>query len=246
MQGMYPKWNIHIEDNEADEDHEIIIDLEYFSPNQPIWLHSNRVIFTEKSKIANYIVLGCTVTGNIEIDGVNYNVKGTGHHEHSWSTSMLKSLIKGWDWCHIILENGWNIFYSNYYLSSQLLSSMTYKINPFDTIIITTDQGNKITELEDIEITIEESEKVSLLLKRPTKIGINAKPGFSQFLLNQVNMVLDLDIEFNNNLEKKYGRLDPVVMNIGRSTVTGTLSWSDKGYHEVDLNGIGSMWTMRH
>ena len=247
VDGMYPKWKIHIDNDEIDENHNILIDLDFFSPNRAIWVCNSKIFNVDKSKIASYMFTGCTVTGTVKIDGKEYDVKGIGHHEHSWSTIMLKPIIKGWDWCHITLDNGWNIYYNNYYPTSQIISSLTYKINPLNNIIITTDKGKTLTLLGDVEITIEESEKVSLLLNRPTQIKINAKPGIAQPLLTTYNIILNLNLKFDDTIEKKFGVLDPVFMNIGRSTADGKITWTDDdGYHEVNLNGIGSTWTMRH
>ena len=39
---------------------------------------------------------------------------------------LLKPIIKGWDWCHMTLDNGWNIYYSNYYLTSQINTSKNH------------------------------------------------------------------------------------------------------------------------
>jgi len=247
VQGMHPTWHVHIEDNDLDEKHDIAMDLEFFAPNLAIWTYHNRLFNEGKSKIAGYILTGCTVTGTVNIDGKEHTVEGIGRHEHAWSTSLLKPLIKGWDWCHITLENGWNIYYSNYYLTSQTISSRTYKINPLSTLIITTDKGKTLTLLEDIEITIEDSERISTLLKRPTEISLNAKPGVFQPLLKTYDIVLDLNIKFEQSFEKEFGVLDSVGMNIGRSTVSGKITWSDEdGDHDINLKGIGSMWTMRH
>jgi hypothetical protein len=248
VQGMYPEWKVHIVDNGADETHDIVMDLDFIASSQAIWTYHSRLLNEGKSNIASYMFTGCEVAGTITIDGEDYRVKGIGRHEHSWSTSLLKPLIKGWDWCHITLENGWNIYYSNYYLTSQILSSRTHKINPLSTVLITTDKGNTLTLLENIDITIADSEKVSLLLKRPTDINIYAEPGLTQPLLGTYDIVLDLNIKFEKSIGKEFlGLLDIVDMNIGRSTVTGRITWSDEeGDHDIDLNGIGSMWTMRH
>ena len=193
---------------------------------------------------------GCSVGGTVTINGNVHNVDGVGRYEHTWSTSLLKPLIKGWDWCHMTLDNGWNIYYSNYYLTSQIFSSDTPKINPFGTIIITTDDGKTITALEDVEIIIEDSEKINLLLKRPVEITIKAKPGAARKLLATYHINLELNIKFDNCLDNKFGKLgaiDPVWMDVGRSTITGRVTWDDEdGDHDISLNGIGSMWTMRH
>jgi len=137
--------------------------------------------------------------------------------------------------------------YHNRLFNRQTIASRTYIINPLSTLIITTDKGKTLTLLEDIEITIADSERISLLLKRPTEISLNAKPGLSQPLLKTYDIVLDLNIKFEKPFEKKLGLLNPVGMNIGRSTVSGKITWSDEdGDHDINLKGIGSMWTMRH
>jgi len=247
VQGMHPEWIIHIEDDQIDQNHEIVMDLKFFAPELAIWTYHNRFIAEGKSNIASYMFTGCKVTGKIIINGNEHTVKGIGQHEHSWSTSLIKSLISGWDWSHITLENGWNIYYSNYYLTSQIKSSTNYRINPLGTMLITTDKGRTITLLKDIEIKIEDSEKVSLLVKTPTEMSINAKPGVTQPLLKTYDIVLDLNIEFKDSISEKFGLIDIVGMNIGRSTVSGKITWTDDdGDHDISLTGISSMWTMRH
>lgn len=247
VQGMYPTWKIHIEDKDIDKNHDIKMDLEFFAPNLAIWTYNSRPINEGKSKIASYMFTGCSVTGDINIDGAEYDVKGIGHHEHLWSTGLINSFIHGWDWTHITLDNGWNMYYNNYYLTSQLLSSSTHKINPLCSLIITTDKGNTLTLLEDVEITFSDSERVGLLLKRPTEIDILAKPGFTQPLLQTYDVFLDITINFDRSIGKTYIGLDTVAMNVGRSTVSGSISWNDEeGDHDININGIGSMWTMRH
>jgi len=247
VQGMYPKWTVHIEDNDIDENNDITMDLTFKAPSLAIWTYHNREVFEDKSKIASYIFTGCSVEGTVTINGNDYKVNGIGHHEHSWSTTLLKTIIKGWDWCHITLDNGWNIYYSNYYLTSQTINSKTYKINPYSSLIITTDKGDTLTILDDVEITIDDSDRVTLLLKRPTEISIKAKPGALQPLLATYDVFLDLNIKFEKSIEKEFVSIDPVGMNIGRSTVGGKITWSDDdGDHDITLNGIGSMWTMRH
>lgn len=247
VQGRYPEWIVNVEGKDIDKNNDIKMRLTFTAPNLAIWTHNNRPIQESKSKIANYMFTGCSVKGIVTIKEKAHNVEGIGHYEHSWSTSLLKPLIRGWDWCHMTLENGWNIYYSNYYLTSQIVSSNTYKINPLSTIIITTDKGKTITSLEDIEITIENSERINLLLKRPTEISIKAKPGVTQPLLATYDIMLELNIKFEQSLEEKFGLIDTVTMSVGRSIINGRVKWTDEdGDHDISLNGIGSMWTMRH
>ena len=248
VQGKEPSWHIHIESSEIDENHDIKIDLQYESTSPPIWTYNKRLVDNSKAKIASYVFLSCDVTGTVDIDGFESEVTGLGNYEHTWASGIVtKYLIKGWDWYHIRCENGWNIYYSNYYLTSQIKSSTNYRINPLGTMLITTDKGRTITLLKDIEIKIEDSEKVSLLVKTPTEMSINAKPGVTQPLLKTYDIVLDLNIEFKDSISEKFGLIDIVGMNIGRSTVSGKITWTDDdGDHDISLTGISSMWTMRH
>ena len=92
-----------------------------------------------------------------------------------------------------------------------------------------------------------DSERVSILLKRPTQINIKAKPGLSQPLLATYDIELDITIDFRKSIEEKYGFIDIVGMSVGRSTVSGSIFWNDEeGDHNIELDGICTMWTMRH
>lgn len=244
----HPGWKIHVEDNDIDKDNEIIVELDYFSPSPAIWTHSSNYFLKGKSRIdGSYIFTGCEITGVVSIDGKTYSVSGTGHHEHTWSTGIIKTIVRGWDICHMKLDNGWNVYYSNYYLTSQITSTKTYKTTPFSTVIITTDKGKTITALNDAEIGIENSERLSLLLKRPTDFKIQAKPGLSQILLKTYYITLELEVSVGENYQEIYRSLQTLGMNIGQSTVTGRIYWYDEdGDHTIELNGIGNIWTMRH
>lgn len=247
-EGKAPSWHVHIEGEDIDSKHNLVIDILYFAPNSPVWTFSNTPLEKSNGDIASYIFTGCTVEGTIKIDTITYNVKGIGHHDHTWvSGIIIKSLIRGWDWCHMTLENGWNIYYSNYYLTPQLRSTLTSKINPLASVIITTDKGQKITRLENVDIEIVESDKALLFLNIPIEIKITGTTGSSQLLLQTYNIKLDLDIKADNTYERVWKRLANVGMKIGRSTISGEISWSDQGEkHIVELEGIGTIWNMRH
>jgi len=247
-QGMAPNWHVHAEDKDIDNAHKIILDLDFFSPNSPMWIHSNRLLDKGAGKIAEYIFLGCEVKGNVTIDGSTYNVKGIGHHQHSWSGGLLKLAVKGWDWCHMTLDNGWNIYYSNYYLFGQITPTKTVKYNPWSTVLITTDQGDTLTRLEDTKIEITKSDNLFLLLKMPTEINVTAEPKtLSQFLLKTYDISLNMNILSENTYDKTWKFPTYVGMKIGRNLVTGKLSWTDEdGSHNVDINGVGTIWNMRH
>jgi predicted secreted hydrolase len=246
--GKAPNWHVHIEGDNIDPEHSIKIDLQVFAPSSPFWIHSNRLIDKGKGKVASYIFTGCQITnGTVTIDGLKYSVTGVGHHEHSWSTGLLKLLIKGWDICHMTLENGWNIYYTNYYLLPQLRSTMNSKYNPFATCIITTDNGNTLTRLEDVDIKITTSDKAILLLNLPLETQVTARSANTQILLKTFNILLGLDISADNTYDHTWRGFKHVGMKIGRSTISGSITWSDDdGDHDIDLNGIGTIWNMRH
>ena len=144
------------------------------------------------------------------------------------------------------LNNGWNIYYSKYYLTRQILPTKTSKINPLASLVITTDKGVKLTKLENIEIKIEKSDKLFLLLKMPSEIIISARPSISQTLLRTYNIDLNINIKAEDTYEKIWKFPTYVGMKVGLNTVTGKISWSDdNGDHEIELNGIGTIWYMR-
>jgi predicted secreted hydrolase len=250
VQGRFPNWHLHIEGDNIDaNNHKLLIDLQFFAPSSGYWTHNNRIIDNSKAKIASYVFLGCEVSGTVKIDDTSYNVKGTGHHEHTWSsgTILSKVLIRGWDWCQITMDNGWNIYYSKYYLSSQLRSTKESDTNILTNLIITTDQGRKLTILEDVNVKILQSNDVLLLLKMPIETEIKATTSLTQVLLNSYNIKLDLNLKAENVLDNTWKKISPVSMRIGRNTATGTITWSDDyGDHEVTINGIGTIWNMRH
>ena len=244
--GESPQWHVHAEDEDIDEENEIVIDLDYFSPSNPLWIHSSRLIDKGNGKIANYIFTGCKVEGIVKINNLEFKVKGTGHHEHSWSPGFLQLSIKGWDWCYMVLDNGWSIFYSNYYLTRQIFTPATSRINPLAAIVITNDKGTKMTKLENVDITFEKFDKLFLLLKIPTDLSINAKPKvLSQPLLKTYNIRLDLDLKAKNTYEKMWKFPTYVGMKVGLNSITGKITWSDDGEQEVELKGTGFAWFMR-
>ncbi len=247
-EGGAPEWHVHAEDNDIDKNHEIVVDLNYFSPSDPLWTIGERAFQKSESNIASYMFTGCDVTGTIKIDGVEYHVEGKGHHEHSWSPNIItRGSINGWDWCHMTLDNGWNIYFSNYYLTPQYLSTKTTKINPFGSLVITTDQGETLTILDNIDFEITKSdEKIFPFVKMPSEFSLTAKPSILQPLLKTYNVELELNIISENTCEKVWKIPTYVGMKVGTSSISGKITWSDdEGDQEVELNGIGNIWSMR-
>jgi predicted secreted hydrolase len=245
--GEAPRWHVHAEDKDIDSENEIIIELDFFAPSQPYWTHSNRLIDQGEGNFASYVFIGCEVSGKVILDKTEFNVKGIGHHEHAWSPGYLRFVIDGWDWCHMKLDNGWNIYYSKYYITKQRTETDTSRINPFTNLIITTDKGETLTILEDLDITIKRSDNLFLLLKMPVETVVTGKTKpLYQPLLKSSNIQLTLDINSENTYDKTWKIPTYVGMKIGLSRITGKISWNDEnGAHQVQLNGIGSIWNMR-
>ena len=253
-EGEYPNWHVHAEDNDIDNAHEIIIDLDYKTDSLPIWTIGSRAFDKSKSSIANYLFTGCEVSGTIEIDGEEFTVKGTGHHEHAWTPKIVTlGVINGWDWFHMTLDNGWNVYTTTYYPMPQAITSKTPKANPLSTMLITTDNGETFTELRNVDIQITRQDKqIFPFVKMPTDFNIIAKPSLnplyivSQALLYGTNTELDVDIEVKNVCDKVWKFPTYMGMKVGSCEIEGTLSWNDDdGDHNIPINGIGVSWSMR-
>jgi hypothetical protein len=246
VQGRAPNWFIHVEGKIGEDN--IEMDLTYEAESSPIWTYSSRPIDKSKGNIASYIFMGCNVKGEVNIDGMKNKVNGIGHHEHTWISGVLTSgLLRGWDWCHMTLENGWNIYYSNYYFTPEFQSTKTYKINPFVNLIITSDQGETLTILDNTEIEISNSDKLFLLLNMPNKISLSSTTSITQIVLSDYDIKLNLDIDSQNTLDKTWKRFAHVGMKIGQSNINGKITWRDNNVdHEIDLKGIATIWNMRH
>jgi predicted secreted hydrolase len=248
-EGRAPSWHVKAIDNDIDKEHEIVVDLEYFAPSDPVWTVGERAFLKSSSKIANYVFLGCKVNGTVKIDDKEYKVQGTGVHEHSWSPHILtRGSIGGWDWFHMSLSNGWNIYLANYYPTPQFISTRTSRINPFSTLFITTDEGKTLTSLDDINIKITKSdEKVFLkIVTMPSEYSVSAKPRAAQLLLKTAKIGLDLDIKTDNAFCKIWKFPTYVGMKVGMSSINGKLTWSDDdGNYDVELDGLATSWSMR-
>ena len=253
-EGEYPTWHVHAEDEDIDEDHVIEIDLDYRAHSLPIWTIGNRAFDESKSTIANYLFTGLEVTGTVVIDGKEFFVNGTGHHEHSWTPNVVtRASINGWDWFHITLDNGWHLYSSNYYPTPQAISSSTSKINPFGTVLLTTDNGETIIELKNVDLEItKEDEKIFPFVEMPSEFTMEAKPSLnplhaiSQSFLYGTNMNLDIDIGIDNPYNHVWKFPTYLGMKVGMCSINGTLSWSDDdGDHEIPLDGNGISWSMR-
>lgn len=253
-EGEYPNWHVHAEDADIDKGNEIIIDLDFTAHNLPIWTIGNRAFDQSKSTIANYLFEACTIEGTITVNDKTYDVEGTGHHEHSWTPNIItKGAINGWDWFHLQLDNGWHLYSSTYYPTPQIISSKTSRLNPFSTVLITTENGEDVVELRNVDLKItKEDENIFPFVKMPTDYNLKARPSInpiyaiSQSFLYGTNMELEVDIEVEHDYDKVWKFPTYMGMKLGQCTVTGVFSWSDDdGDHEIAIDGIGSSWSMR-
>ncbi len=247
-EGQAPEWFVHAEDSDIDKNHEVIVNLRFFAPNDAFWTFGDRAFEKTNSNLANYVFLGCNVSGTVQIDGNEYQVQGTGHHEHSWSPNIVtKGLINGWDWAYIILDNDWKLYYSMYYPTPQYVSTKTVSLNPFGTLIVTTTEGKTLTTFNNVNPEVIESyDEIFTFVEMPMKIRIEGKPGVAQPLLNSYNIILKIDLSTDNIYEHIWKFPTYVGMNVGRSIIRGTISWTDDdGQHTLPIQGIGTSWSMR-
>jgi len=253
-EGEYPDWHVHAEDRDIDEHNEIIIDLDYHANSLPLWTVGTRAFDKSESSIANYLFLGCSVSGTITINGQEFSVKGTGHHEHSWTPlAITKRSINGWDWFYMTLDNGWQVYSTRFLPTPQFISGKMTKINPFGTLLITTDNGETITELKNVDIEITRvDDQIFPFVEMPAEFNYYAKPSLnpiyivSQALLYGTNIVLDADIEVEHSIDKVWRFPTFLGMKLGSCSLQGTLKWSDEdGDHQESITGIGVSWHMR-
>ncbi|RLF56478.1 MAG: hypothetical protein DRN27_09590, partial [Thermoplasmata archaeon] len=253
-EGEYPNWHVHVEDNDIDNSHEIIIDLDYKTESLPIWTIGNRAFDQSESSIANYLFTGCEVSGTVKIDGEEFVVKGRGHHEHAWTPKAVTlGTINGWDWFHMTLENGWHVYSTTYYPMPQAITSKMTKIKPLSMVLITTDNGETITELRNTDIQItRQDEQIFPFVKMPTDFNIIARPSInpmyaiSQALLFGTNTEIDVDVEVKNAINKVWKFPTYMGMKVGSCEIEGEISWSDDdGDHNIPINGRGVSWSMR-
>ncbi|DAC73119.1 MAG TPA: hypothetical protein DSN98_01560 [Thermoplasmata archaeon] len=253
-EGTYPRWHVHAEGADVDAAQQIVIDLDYTARSLPVWALGSRVVDKSDSEVANYVLLGCDVSGTVIIDGQTYTVKGSGSHEHSWTPNAIRRLsIGGWDWFSLSLDNGWNIYAANYLPSPQAISQALSKLDPFGTLLITTDRGVSLTELKDVNLKITaKDEKVFPLVKLPAAFSLKADPSInplyviSQSLLYGTKTSLSGDISITHATNKIWKFPSYLGMKIGYCTIDGTISWTDDdGDHNVPVHGIGVSWNMR-
>jgi predicted secreted hydrolase len=253
-EGTYPHWHVHVQNADIDNGHDITIDLDFTAQSLPVWALGSHVIEKSDSEVANYVFLGCTVSGTITIDEKSFSVKGTGSHEHSWTPNAIRKLfIGGWDWFTLTLDNGWEIYIANYLPSPQAISGALSSLDPFGTLLISLDHGATITELKDVNLKItQKDEKVFPLVRLPTAFSLEADPSInplylvSQSLLYGTKLKLTGDISITHATNQIWKFPTYIGMKIGYCIMDGKISWTDDdGTPEVSIHGIGVSCNMR-
>jgi hypothetical protein len=111
VKGGYPNWYLHAEDEDADNDHEIIVDLHFKAECTPYWVGLNTGLGNPRSPFGYYSINHCHVTGNVTIDNDTYQVNGSGYHDHLWALYVIGGRASFfWDWFSIHFDNGYHAF----------------------------------------------------------------------------------------------------------------------------------------
>lgn len=215
--GSYPEWDVYVVDNEKGFEAK----LNFVADFLPTWVLGRSSNLPRAGNFAgNYYIARCIVTGTVKLDGVEYEVAGTGYHDHLWETLTRRFVTRGWDWYNIHFDNGWEIYLSQFYYRLPLNRAAP-------ALIISPDNRNMV-EFNKFTITHVEtaSPEGNPLMKYPLKVRVEAQ---------RDDMKLVLDIEHVNICDIVW-RFARIGMFEGPVSVSGTFSWA--GY-TVDLEGYG-------
>jgi len=253
-EGQSPTWHVHAEDNDIDEAHDIIVDLEYTANSIPIWTLGTRAFDKSEGELASYVFIGCTITGTITLDGTTYHVKGMGQHEHTWTPNILtRATINGWDWFSISFDNGYQLYATNYLPFPAIISGKLSRLDPFGTLLFSPDNGKTVTELKDVDLKItSQDQRIFPFVKMPTSFDLTSSPSLnplytlSQSLLLGTHLTLNADINVGPSINKVWKFPSYIGMKISACQIDGTISWTDNdGDHELEVHGLGVSWSMR-
>jgi len=254
VEGTAPSWHVHAEDPEIDSAHTVVVDLDFHAFALPVWTLGSRAFALSNSSLASYVFLDCGISGTVTVDGVASTVSGVGTYEHAWSPRLVsRAEINGWDWCSLVLENGWMVYVSDFLPAPAVVTEKVPVLAPFGTVIVTTDQGDSVTELKNVEVRVTaRDERVFPLVKMPSAFSLEASPSLnpsylvSQSLLFGSKLSLSADCSVLSSVNRIWQFPTYVGMKIGYVTVTGELSWTDAdGEHAVPISGVGVSWSMR-
>ena len=215
--GTYPSWQVHA----TNEENGFSADLSFTADFLPVWVVGRSPNLPRAEKYAgDYYIPRCTVKGNISVNGEDYEVSGTGYHDHVWETMTRRIITRGWEWLNIHFDNGWEIYLSKFIFRTP--------INRYAAALILSPNNRNMVEFDKFSVEYVETgtpDKLPLM-NYPIKIRVEAK---------RDDMTLTLDIQ-NYNICDIVWKLARTGMFEGPCVVTGTFSWS--GY-SVDLQGYG-------
>ncbi len=217
IKGLYPTYYVHLEDSTKNID----VDLKFTADFAPTWVEGRSAnIPIIKHFAGDYYIARCNVEGEINWNGKEYSVFGTGYHDHVWETFINRRTSTGWDWLNLHFDNGWEMYISKFYLR--------FPKNAYCGSLIINPDNDNLVEWDVFEIDYTEIKTNSILtsIKYPTKYHLVAKKD---------DMFLELDITVYNVCELIW-RLGRTGMFEGPCTVEGSFSWSN---YKVDLNGYG-------
>lgn len=212
VKGLYPNWHLYVEDNDADLDHNIVLDLYFKALSLPYWMLLNTGHGSSRSLFGYYSINHCEVNGDITIDGTVYKVHGTGYHDHPWMPFIPKGALGFWDWFSVHFNNGYHAF--------------IWMITPFgkDAFNSTTPRfcwitdGQNFTDIKLFKIEYLEFENTSIPnFKRPK----------SFHLTSSSYPILDLYLETKNMYEyiwKQTNNMKILAMWEGSCEVKGTIT----------------------
>lgn len=216
-QGTYPTWQVHAVNNEE----EFVVELDFIADFLPVWVEGRSANLPFAKYVAgDYYIPRCRVIGNISWDGIEYHVSGVGYHDHIWENNVPRFVTKGWDWCNLHFENGWEMYLSKFILRTPR--------NRYSGALIISPNNRNMTEFNKFTITYTDtaSPKNMPLMKYPTKFHLVAQ---------RDDMTLTLDVDIENTYENAW-RWARTGMFEGPCSVTGTFSWSE---YTVELQGYG-------
>jgi predicted secreted hydrolase len=155
VKGLYPEWKLYIEDDEADVNHNITINLHFRAQSRPYWVGLNTGLGFTLSPLGYYSINHCNVDGTITIDDVIFEVSGTGYHDHMWAPYFNRA-SGFWDWFSVHFDNGLHAFI---WLIIPIRENPLIMANP--RFFWLTD-GQKFTELKLFDIEYIEFENTSI------------------------------------------------------------------------------------
>jgi predicted secreted hydrolase len=209
VRGRYPTWRLYVEDQEADENHEVILNLSFEAEALPYWVLMNTGMGFSWSPLGYYSINSCDVKGTVTIDNVTYKVHGTGYHDHTWVLFMIGGASYFWDWFSIHFDNGLHAF---------IWHIIPLDLTSFKPTFCWITDGKNFTDINVFTTEYLDFEDTSIPhFKRPKLFRISS---------NLTHSKIDLYLETKNMHEYLWGEI--ALINIGMwegsCTARGTIT----------------------